>query len=67
MCIDIVEIWFLGLLMGRFRRIFVELSARDMIMVGYYSLTFLFQPQSTDIFLFLHENICCGYSLEVPQ
>ena len=20
-----------------------------------------------DIFLFLHENICCGYSLEVPQ
>ena len=67
MCIDIVEIWFLGLLIGRFRRIFVELSARDMIMVGYYSLTFLFQPQSTDIFLFLRENICSGYSLEVPQ
>ena len=20
-----------------------------------------------DIFLFLQENICCGYSLEVPQ
>ena len=20
-----------------------------------------------NIFLFLHENICCGYSLEVPQ
>ena len=36
-----------------------------------------FQPQSTDIILFLHKNICgysvevtqlcCGYTLEVPQ
>ena len=26
-----------------------------------------FQPKSTDIFSSLHENICCGYSLEVPQ
>ena len=31
----------LGLLMGKFRQIFMELSARDKIMVGYYSLTFL--------------------------
>ena len=27
-CIDIVEIWF-GILMGKFRQIFAELSARD--------------------------------------
>ena len=26
-----------------------------------------FQPKNTDIFLFLHKNICCGYSAEVPQ
>ena len=32
----------LGLLLGKFRQIFTELSARDMIMEGYYSLTFLF-------------------------
>ena len=32
----------LGLLMGKFRQIFTELSARDTIMAGYYSLTFLF-------------------------
>ena len=25
-----------------------------------------YQPKSTDIFLFLHENIRCGYSLEAP-
>ena len=24
-----------------------------------------FQLKSIDIFLFLHENVCCGYSLEV--
>ena len=29
MCIDIVDIW-LGLLMGKFRQIFTELSAQDM-------------------------------------
>ena len=27
----------------------------------------LFQSKSIDIFLFLHKNICCGYSLEVPH
>ena len=42
MCIDIVEIGGLGLLMGKFRKNFTELSARDTIMAGYYSLTFLF-------------------------
>ena len=26
-----------------------------------------FQPKGTDIFLFFHENICCGYSLEAPD
>ena len=26
-----------------------------------------FQTKSTDIFLFLHEKVCCGYSSEVPQ
>ena len=26
----------------------------------------LFSIQKYDIFLFLHENICCGYSLEAP-
>ena len=31
----------LGLLMGKFRQIFTELSARDTIMAGYYSWTFL--------------------------
>ena len=29
MCIDIVEIWFLWLLMGKFRQFLTELSARD--------------------------------------
>ena len=28
---------------------------------------FFFQPKSIDISIFLHENICCGYSLEAPQ
>ena len=32
----------LGLPMGNFRQILTELSARDTIMAGYYSLTFLF-------------------------
>ena len=32
----------LGLLMDKFRQFFSELSARDTIMAGYYSLTFLF-------------------------
>ena len=41
MCIDIVEIWFGILPMGKFRHFFTELSARDTIMAGYYSLTFL--------------------------
>ena len=27
----------------------------------------LFSAKNTDIFLFLHENICCGYSLEVSR
>ena len=28
----------------------------------------IFQPNSSDFFfLLLHENICCGYSLEAPQ
>ena len=32
-------------------------------------LKLFLQPKSTDIFLifvFLQENICCGYSLELP-
>ena len=44
MCIDIVEIWF-GIangLMGKFCQIFTKLSACDMTVAGYYSLTFLF-------------------------
>ena len=41
MCIDIMEIWF-GIANGKFHQIFKELSARDTIMAGYYSLTFLF-------------------------
>ena len=31
----------MGLLIGNFFNFFTELSARDMIMAGYYSLTFL--------------------------
>ena len=27
----------------------------------------LFQPKNMDIFLFLHKNIHCGYSLDVPR
>ena len=34
MCIDIVEIWF-RLLMGKFRQIFTELSARDTPMFSF--------------------------------
>ena len=41
MCIDIVEIWF-GLLMVKFRQFLTKLSARHMIMVGYYHYTFFF-------------------------
>ena len=39
-CIDIKEIWF-GIANGQISSMFTELSARDMIMAGYYSLTFL--------------------------
>ena len=28
---------------------------------------FFFNPKVLIFFLFLHENICCGYSLEVPH
>ena len=28
---------------------------------------FFCQSKSIDIFLFLHENICRGYSIEAPQ
>ena len=34
MCIDIVEIWF-GIV--NFVKFFMELSAHDMVMAGYYS------------------------------
>ena len=27
----------------------------------------LFQPKVLILFLFLHENLCCGFSLEMPQ
>ena len=37
--------------MGKFRQIFTELSARDTIVAGYYSLTFLFN-------LFIAALIC---------
>ena len=36
--------------MGEFRQIFTELSARDMIMAGHYSLTFLFLLWETFVF-----------------
>ena len=41
MFIDIVEIWF-GIANGQILSILTELSARDSIMVRYYSLTFSF-------------------------
>ena len=28
---------------------------------------FFFNPKVLIFFFFLHKNICCGYSLEVPQ
>ena len=40
-CIDIKESG-LGLLMDKFHQCLTQLSAHDTIMVGYYSLTFLF-------------------------
>ena len=45
MCIDIVKIWF-EIANGQFRQIFIELSARDMIMAGYYSLTFILKSET---------------------
>ena len=39
----------MGLLMGKFRQIFTELSARNKIMLGYYSLTFLLVNYNTNI------------------
>ena len=36
-------------------------------MVALDKIFFFFQFKSTDIFLFLHENIRCGYSLEAPH
>ena len=54
--------------MGKFRQIFAELSAHNTLMAGYYSLTFfIFSPKILISFLFLHENICCRYSLEAPR
>ena len=40
MCIDILKIWF-GIANGQISSFFTELSARDTIMAGYYSLMFL--------------------------
>ena len=40
-CSDIVVIWF-GLLMGKFCQFLTELSARHIIVAGYYRFTFLF-------------------------
>ena len=34
---------------------------------GIHACITFYLPKSIDIFLFLHKNICCGYSLEVPQ
>ena len=38
----------LGLLIGKFRQMFSEFSARDTIMLGYYSLTFDYVHYLTD-------------------
>ena len=35
--------------------------------MGGGGVVIFFQPKSIDIFLFLHENICCGYLLEAPH
>ena len=40
-CIDMKEIWF-GITNGEISPTLTELSARDTMMVGYYSLMFLF-------------------------
>ena len=37
--------------MGKFRPCLTELSAHDMIMAGYYILTFLFEKIRVDILL----------------
>ena len=43
----------LGLLIGKFCQFLTELSARNLIMAGYYRFTFYFSIKT-----------CCGYSLE---
>ena len=55
MCIDIMEIWF-GIANGQISSNFYELSAHNMIMAGYYILTFLFEYVSGP-FKLLHEEV----------
>ena len=59
-CIAIVKIWF-GIV-SKFHQCFTELSAHDMIMAWYSSLTFLFLCMSFvySLLLFVHFRLCCG-------
>ena len=52
----------LGLSVIKFHQCFTELSAHDMIMAWYSSLTFLFLCMSFvySLLLFVHFRLCCG-------
>ena len=50
-----------GLLMGKFRKFFTELSARDMIMVGYYPFMFYFLLLIILLKVLLHVHIHIFY------
>ena len=52
MCIDIVEIWF-GIVNRQILSNLTELSAHDMIMAGYYILTFLLNKVSHFSFFYV--------------
>ena len=44
-----------------------SLKTQSMYILAMALDIFFFQPKSTDIFLFLYVNICCGHLLEVPS
>ena len=55
--------------LGEIRKIFTCQPIRNKLSraIFVYQMCFFSQPKNIDNFLFLHENICCWYSLEVPS
>ena len=62
MSIDIVEIFALGLLIGKFRQFLTKLSAHDMIMAGYYHFTFYFMFCPV-LFIMFSESYLAFYNI----